>query len=105
MKKIKTIFLIILLIFFNVFGMMHVSAANTFKEGVYKAADFNFSEGNLYSVQNISSTDDVYIQLFDEKQTILQAIRLTPNSPKFNLISLKPDFRIVIVGKGQVYIS
>lgn len=105
MKKIKTIFLIILLISFNVFGMVPVSAANTFKEGVYKAVDFNFSEGNLYSVQNISSTDDVYIQLFDEKQTILQAIRLTPNSPKFNLISLKPDFRIVIVGKGQVYIS
>jgi hypothetical protein len=105
MKKFTTTFLIFVLIFISSTKITYSSAVNTFTEGVYKAADFNLSEGNLYSVSNISETDDVYVQLFDEKQLILQAIRLTPKSPKFNLIALKPDYRIVIVGKGQVYIS
>lgn len=105
MKRFTITFLIFLLIFFSSTKTIPSYAENTFSEGVYKAADFNLSEGNLYSVSNISGTDDVYVQLFDENQLILQAIRLTPKSPKFNLIALKPDYRIVIVGKGQVYIS
>lgn len=105
MKKFTTTFLIFFLIFISTTKVLTPSAVNTFKEGVYKAADFNFSEGNLYSISNVSETDDIYVQLFDENQIILQAIRLTPKSQKFNLISLRPDYRIVIVGKGQAYIS
>lgn len=105
MKKFFAVFFILLALSFNTINVIPASAANTFKEGIYKAADFNFSPDNLYSVQNISAIDDVYLQLFDENQIIIQAIRLTPNSPKFNLISLKPTYRIVIVGNGQVYIS
>lgn len=105
MKKFFTVFLILLTISFSGFNVIPAYAANTFTEGVYKAADFNFSSNNLYTVQNISATDDVYLQLFDEKQIIIQSIRLTPNSPKFNLISLNPAYRIVIVGNGKVYIS
>lgn len=105
MKKFFTIFVILLSLSLNIINVIPVSAANTFKEGVYKAADFNFSPANLYSVQNISATDDVYLQLFDENQIIIQSIRLTPKSEKFNLISLKPTYRIVIVGNGEVYIS
>jgi hypothetical protein len=37
-----------------------VFAANTITEGIYKAADFNFSSKNLYTVQNISSNDSAY---------------------------------------------
>lgn len=105
MKKFFSVFLILLTLSFITINVKPVSAANTFKEGIYKAADFNFSPSNLYSVQNISATDDVYLQLFDENQIIIQAIRLVPKSEKFNLISLKPSYRIVIVGNGQVYIS
>jgi hypothetical protein len=105
MKKFAIIFSMFLLIFLNTTRIINSYAENTFTEGIYKAADFNISEGNLYSVSNVSDTNDVYVQLFDENQIILQAIRLTPKSPKFNLIALKPDYRIVIVGKGQVYIS
>lgn len=109
MKKFFAVLLILLsMSFSNTSSVSATSAfttANTFFEGVYKAADFNFSPNNQYSVQNISQTNDVYLQLFDENQIIIQAIRLTPNSPKFNLISLKPTYRIVIVGNGQVYIS
>jgi len=105
MKKFFTVFLILLTLSFNTINVVPAYAANTFKEGIYKAADFNFSPNNTYTVQNISATDDVYLQLFDENQIIIQAIRLTPKSEKFNIISLKPSYRIVIVGNGQVYIS
>lgn len=105
MKKFFASFLILLTISFNSINVINVYAANTFKEGIYKAADFNFSPSNIYSVQNISEGNDVYLQLFDENQRIIQAIRLTPKSEKFNLISLKPSYRIVIVGNGEVYIS
>lgn len=105
MKKLTTIFLIFLCIFFSSFRSIPVSAVNTFKEGIYKAADFNLSTGNLYSAQNVSEKGDIYLQLFDENQIIIQSLRLPPKSQKFNLFALKPDYRIVLVGMGEVYIS
>jgi hypothetical protein len=80
-------------------------AANTFKEGIYKAEDFNFSSKNLYNVQNISSNDSVYVLLFDENQLQMQSIRLEPKSASYNLVSLKPGYRVVVVGKGEVFID
>lgn len=105
MKKIVTIFLVLLGLFFNAMIMPTVLADNLFNEGVYKSEDFNFSPNNAYTIQNVSSTDSVYIILFDENQLGIQAMRLEPKSGKYNLLPLKPDYRIVIVGNGQVYIS
>ena len=82
-----------------------VSAVNIFEEGVYKATDFSFSSDNKYIVQNISKENSAFIQLFDENQNLLQSIHLSKNSDKYNLLPLKPDYRIVIVGKGDVFIS
>jgi hypothetical protein len=84
---------------------MPAYAANIFKEGVYKAADFNFSPNNTYFVQNISNKDSVHIFLFDENQLEIQSIRLDPQSQKYNLLPLKPDYRIAIVGNGDVFID
>lgn len=105
MKKFTITFLIFLLIFFSSTKPIHSYAENIFTEGVYKSSDFNFSEGNIYSASNVSSDQSVFIQLFDKNQLLLQALRLDANSPKFSLIPLKPDYRIVIVGDGEVYIS
>ena len=103
MKKFLLIFLITIFLSFN---LTHLAfAVNIFKEGIYKAADFNFSAENTYSVQNVSPKDSVYILLFDENQLQLQSIRLDPQSDKYNLLPLKPDYRIVIVGKGEVFID
>jgi hypothetical protein len=103
MKKFILVSSISLILFLNL--TIYAFAANIFKEGVYKAADFNFSSENTYSVQNVSSKDSVYILLFDENQLQLQAIRLDPQSGKYNLLPLKPDYRIVIVGNGDVFIG
>ena len=103
MKKFILLFSISLFLFFNL--TIYAFAANIFKEGVYKAADFNFSSENTYSVQNVSQKDSVYILLFDENQLQLQSIRLDPQSGKYNLLPLKPDYRIAIVGNGDVFID
>jgi len=105
MKKSIPILLVLMILIFTTFIATPAFAANVFKEGVFKAADFNFSPNETYIVQNISQTDSVYITLFDENQLIIQSIRLEPKSAKYNLIPLKPDYRIVIVGNGEVFID
>jgi hypothetical protein len=105
MKKYTILFLICLCLLFNMISVAPVFAATNFKEGVYKAADFKFSADNLYYIQNDSSSDNVFVLLFDENQLQIQSIRLGPKSLKYNLLPLKPDYRIVIVGNGNVFIS
>ena len=104
MKKFIAMILIFLSLSFSIFTQS-VYSVNIFNEGVYRAADFNFSPENKYIVQNISDKNSVYLQVFDENQLLLQSIRLSPNSDKYNLLPLLPEYRIVIVGKGNVFIS
>lgn len=104
MKKFISISLISLSLLCCVSPQL-VSATNIFDEGVYKASDFNFSLENKYTVQNISKKNTVFIQVFDEKQNLLQSIHLSINSEKYNLLPLKSDYSIVIIGNGDVYIS
>lgn len=105
MKRFITLLLIVICLSFNIINAITVLAANIFKEGVYKAADFNFSQDNVYNVQNVSSDHSVYVLLYDENQLGIQSIRLEPNSAKYNLRPLKPNYRIVIVGNGEVFIG
>ena len=104
MKKFIAMLLISLSLSFGVFTQS-AYAVNVFKEGVYKASDFNFSPESKYVAQNISEEGGVFIQVFDENQNLLQSIHLSPKSDKYNLLPLKPDYRIVIVGKGNVFIE
>ncbi|WP_297424444.1 hypothetical protein [Clostridium sp.] len=105
MKKFTILFIISVYLLFNIIIIMPTFAANVFNEGIYKASDFNISSQNLYSVQNISSTDSAYVIIFDSNQLQMQSTRLIPKSAKYNLVPLKPEYRVVVVGKGQVYID
>lgn len=104
MKKFIAMILISLSLSSSIFTQF-AYPVNIFNEGVYKAADFNFSKDNKYIVQNVSNENSVYLQVFDEKQILIQSIRLSPKSDKYNLIPLLPDYRIVIVGNGNIFIS
>jgi hypothetical protein len=105
MKKLTMLLLILIFLSFNIIRATPVFAVNVFKEGIYKAADFNFSPNDVYNVQNVSPNSSVYVLLFDENQLGIQSIRLDPQSSKYNLLPLKPDYRIVIVGNGEVFIA
>ncbi|WP_346900165.1 hypothetical protein [Clostridium sp. UBA7503] len=105
MKKFTVIFLILITLVLSTFTSTHVFAENIFKEGVYKATDFNISPNESYVVQNVSANNSVFLTLYDENQVIIQSIRLQPKSAKYNLIPLKPEYRIVIVGNGQIFID
>jgi len=43
--------------------------------------------------------------LFDENQRQLQAINLYPKSINYTLLPLQPDYRIVLIGNGEVTIA
>ena len=105
MKKFAPLLLILIFLSFNMINITSAFAANVFKEGVYKAADFNFSQDNIYNIQNISSEYSVYVLIYDDNQLGIQSIRLEPNSLKYNLRPLKTNYRIVIVGNGEVFID
>ena len=105
MKKITRLLLILICLSFNIFTVTRAEAANVFKEGVYKAADFNFSPNNVYNVQNVSQKNSVFVLIFDENQLAIQSIRLEPKSSKYNLLPLKPNYRLLIVGNGEVFID
>jgi hypothetical protein len=105
MKRFAPLLLILIFLSFNMINTTSAFAANVFKEGVYKTADFNFSENNVYKIQNISSEHSVYVLIYDDNQLVIQSIRLEPNSEKYNLRPLKTNYRIVIVGNGEVFIS
>jgi len=105
MKKITRLLLILICLSFNILTATRAYAANVFKEGVYKAADFNFSPNDVYNVQNISPNSSVFVLIFDENQLGIQSIRLEPQSSKYNLLPLKPNYRLLIVGNGEVFIA
>ena len=104
MKKFTIILLILVTLIFSTSISTPAFAANVFKEGFYRISDFNPSKEGLYHVQNIS-TKGVYIIIFNENLIATQVLYLEPKSRKYNLVPLKPEHRIIIVGNGQVYID
>jgi hypothetical protein len=103
MKRLATSLILIILLI-NIFVLIPVFAVTNFKEGIYQLSSLNVTPDNIYSIKNISSSDGVYILILDENQRTLQSLRLAPNSQKYNLIPLKPSYRILIVGNGEVVI-
>ncbi|WP_315079922.1 hypothetical protein [uncultured Clostridium sp.] len=106
MKRFTVLFLIFLCVTFNVIGLKPAFAiGNTFTQGIYQLSDFNPSKNNTYFFSNISSTNTIYFIVLDENQVILHAIRLTPDSEEHITVPILPNYRVVILGKGEVYIT
>lgn len=104
MKKLITLFISILLSF-NIITSSPKAETLSFKEGIYQLSDFNISESNTYNIQNISPSDTMYIIIFDENQHEIQSIHLSPKSLSFRLVPLQPNYRIALIGQGEVIIS
>ena len=104
MKKFTVLSLIFLCLIFNVIGVKPVFAiGNTFKEGIYKVSDFNPSKNEIYLFSNVSPTDNIYMIIMDENQTIHHSILLLPNSEKHITVPILPNYRVILLGKGEMY--
>lgn len=106
MKKFTISFLIFLCLLFNIIGSTPaLAASNIFKQGVYKPSDFNFSVSNSFTVVNTSSKQPMYLIILDENLFVIEAIRLKPSLEKLDLVPMGPDYKILIVGKGDLYFA
>ncbi|MBL4933293.1 hypothetical protein [Clostridium paridis] len=103
MKRFIVFFIILSCISFNTITPTY--ATTLFKEGVYKLSDLNVPEGEFYSAVNLSKENEVLLQIYDEKQVLLQFLKMPPGTKKVNLVALKPTYRIVILGNGQISIT
>jgi hypothetical protein len=105
MKKFTILFLILLCLSFSMIIIAPLAQTSNIKEGLYTASDFNLKPDNNYLIQNLASNDSVFVLVFNENNVVQQSLRLNPKSPKFNLFPTKPDYKILIVGNGDVSIS
>jgi len=106
MKKFIATLLVILCSSSNlVFGKS--AQDNTFKQGVYGTGDLkNFIvNATEYKVQNVSTDKESFIIILDKNFRTVQTLYLSPNSEKYNIVTLKCDYRIAIIGDGDIYIS
>jgi hypothetical protein len=101
MKKFITLLIVLICLSFSIPAF----AATVFKEGVYKPSDFNYSPNTTYNVQNVSPNTSVYFATFDDNQVVLQALKLEPISTIYTIPPLKADYRIAVIGNGEVTIS
>jgi hypothetical protein len=104
MKRFIALVLIFICLIFNATGVKTVFADNTFKEGVYKLSDFNPSKKGIYVFSNISLADNIYLMVIDENEVVHYSILLPPNSEKHVTVPILPGYRVVLLGKGELYL-
>ena len=106
MKKFTVIFLIFLCLTFSVIRLISAFAiGNVFTQGIYKLSDFNISNTSIFTIQNISETEGMYLYILDENQVVLESIRLIPSIQKLDTVPIKPNYIILIIGKGEIYFN
>lgn len=106
MKKYIILFLIFLVISFNIIGLKTTFAiANTFKEGIYTINDLKPSKDGIYTVKNISNNQNIRLLVFNEDYAIIQSTKIEANSEKIGVVPILHDYIIVIAGDGELEIN
>lgn len=105
MKKFALILSIFLLISFKLNAVSTVAQTNqTFSEGIYSLSDLKLLENVPYKVQNVSG-GTAFIVILNSDLVLEQSIRFDANSLRYILNPMKYDYKIVIVGTGQLSFS
>lgn len=105
MKKSISLFLFFICLFFNLFIIPSVAQTRALKEGIYKASDLNLSPDVVHNVQNNSFSERSLIMVFDSKNTLMQAIRLRPQSSKYALVPFEEGYKMTVIGEGEATLS
>ncbi|OOM74237.1 hypothetical protein [Clostridium sp. BL-8] len=100
MKRSISVFLFFLCLFFanNTISYAQISSAGS--QGIYAINDLKLSPDTNYAVQNNSFNERALLIIYDSKPNLIQLIRLIPQSKKYDLIPLKNDYIIIILGRG-----
>lgn len=106
MKKFISMALIALSLSFNIVMAEPESPSKPLTEGVYNADSIGVKLDEITQVQNVSDKGVTYFIIYDEADTIVQSIKLIPNSPKVQLYpKLNPNYKIIVVGDGSIVLS
>lgn len=106
MKRFLSAFLISFYLIFNTVGLRYAfSQSNIYAQGIYTLSDFNISKTSTFAIQNVSRTDHMYLFVFDENLGVVELLRLPPNSPKVDTVPIDPDDIILLIGKGEIYLT
>jgi hypothetical protein len=105
MKKFIFLFLFFLCLSFNNKIVPAIAAQQTLKQGLYPISSLGLSPNTKHIVQNNSFSTSAYVLILDSKPNLIQSIRLRAQSKKYNLIPIKDDYTIVVIGDGEITIS
>ena len=100
MKKFISAFLLFLCLFLADGTISYAEIPKEIKQGIYTINALKLSPDTDYVVQNDSFNERALLIIYDSKPNLIQLIRLTPQSKKHNLIQLKNDYTIIILGNG-----
>lgn len=100
MKKFIYTLLISLSLNFTIVNAQTKIDDYNLEEGVYKVSDLESELGKVQYVKN-TSENTTFVVIFDNNYTVVQFIKLMPNSPKQKLENIDPSYKIIIIGKDS----
>jgi hypothetical protein len=105
MKKFVLLLSIFVLLSFNLNSISSLAETNqTFSEGIYSIQDFKLLPNVPYKVKNVSG-GKAFISILNSDLVLEQSIRFQPSSLQYVLNPMQYDYKIVIVGSGQLLFS
>ena len=105
MKKFITIFSIFLFLSFSMNTTITLAQPpQDFSEGFYDVGTLKLVPNVSYNVRNISASRVLMI-IVDSNEVIQQVLRFEPNSKQYVMIPLQFEYKIIIIGNGQLSFS
>ncbi|MFW2491971.1 hypothetical protein ACN077_25940 [Clostridium chromiireducens] len=105
MKRFILASIFFTILIFNIFDIPSVAETKILRRGFYRIENLNLEQNTIYTIQNTSFNEHIYIVIIDNNQNLVQAIRLWPQSQKFNLVPLQSGYKIVVTGDGDLTIT
>lgn len=102
MRKFALIISVFLLMSFKLNTVYTIAKTEeTFSEGIYTLTDLKLMANVPYKVRNVSG-GKAFIGIFNDDLVLEQSIRFEPTSLQYVLNPMDYNYKIVIIGTGQL---
>lgn len=105
MKRFISALSIFLILLITINTVNVAAYPESFSQGFYSVKDLHLMENVNYAVQNISPNYDAYLIIFDDQERTNESVRLGPHSQKHILLPVKYNYKILIIGNGELTFS